>query len=132
MAPNTNVAYSSRTFNAPVEAYVRSYVEPHTPVAAASLSAGDSTDAAQTNGVNAGGDELPTPAAGASAILPSPAPIAMSSALDGDTQLPLGEGTLTQNWGLPIVVVCTKVSDIARGRTTSESLMPTLSRLLRV
>lgn len=85
-----------------MEIYIRSYSEPQSsiPVSTLSLSGND----ASTPKI----EELPTPSNNnSSSIIPI-----NHDTLDGltDDVLPLGEGTLTSNWGVGIVVVCTKVS----------------------
>ncbi|PWN49968.1 DLIC-domain-containing protein [Violaceomyces palustris] len=76
-----------------LEAYIRSYIEPQ---AAESSRSGDPIEGEMTTTI------LPATITG------------LSSALEGDEQSPLAEGMLTDNWGVPIVVTCTKADTIAK------------------
>lgn len=80
-----------------MELYIRSYTDPQVSVPMASLSLSN----IEKNKI----EEIPTPSNNTSAVLPM-----AHSALEGEEALPLGEGILTNNWGVGIVVVCTKVS----------------------
>ncbi|EPQ30041.1 uncharacterized protein PFL1_02158 [Pseudozyma flocculosa PF-1] len=76
-----------------LEAYLRHYVEPQ-----------PSGDASTTNGIEG---------IGTTTILPPPSSM-LSAALQDDEVLPLTDGMLTENWGVPIVVTCTKADLIAK------------------
>ncbi|CDR87260.1 related to dynein light-intermediate chain [Sporisorium scitamineum] len=83
-----------------LEAYIRAYVEP-------SQKSTESSD--QPNGSTTA--QQPAP----SSLDAFPAPITtVSVQLDGADANPLAEGTLTDNIGIPIVVVCTKADAISR------------------
>ncbi|SNX85946.1 related to dynein light-intermediate chain [Melanopsichium pennsylvanicum] len=86
-----------------LEAYIRAYVEPSQRI----------PDAGQTDGTRQpnGSASEPSPS-GTHAF---PAPITnVSVQLDGQESNPLADGTLTDNIGIPIVVVCTKADAIPR------------------
>ncbi|KAJ1022459.1 hypothetical protein NDA16_003448 [Ustilago loliicola] len=91
-----------------LETYIRAYVEPAQKAAAPeSSSAAQSTSqahgsSAQPSSTDAGADSLPAPIT------------TVSVQLDGEDANPLAEGTLTDNLGIPIVVVCTKADAISR------------------
>lgn len=76
-----------------MQAYIRTYAEPSAPV-------GTTTGTGSANDQDVGNT---------SAI------VAVSNpTLDGEDDLPLPEGCLTHNFGVPLVVVCTKADTIPR------------------
>lgn len=94
-ADNTAGVYD---FHSPVEKYVRSY-EP--PPAATSTTPGVGSNAQGANGTNGSTTQAP-------AIVPVSAPSSLQAG--AHDALPLDEGVLTDNLGVNIVVVLTKVS----------------------
>ncbi|SPO27657.1 related to dynein light-intermediate chain [Ustilago trichophora] len=86
-----------------LEAYIRAYVEP--------LQKSTETTAPTDQANGASTAELPS-SSGSDTF---PAPItAVSVQLEGAEANPLADGTLTDNLGIPIVVVCTKADAISR------------------
>ncbi|KAN0060831.1 hypothetical protein ACQY0O_007490 [Thecaphora frezii] len=97
-----------------LESYIRHYVEPQPANAAA--------------GVNGGVDDL-----GAGTILPPPSTL-LSAALEEDDPSPLTDGMLTENWGVPIVVTCTKadlIPKLEREKDFKEEQFDYLQQVLR-
>lgn len=90
-----------------LEAYIRTYAEPMQKATQSSTALGVD----QAKGAATATHEASTPSS-ADAF---PAPLtSVSALLDGADANPLSEGTLTDNLGIPIVVVCTKADAIAR------------------
>ena len=89
-----------------LEAYIRAYVEPsHKPTDSSATTAALN----QTNGSS------PAEQPASTNLDAFPAPITtVSVQLDGAEANPLADGTLTDNIGIPIVVVCTKADAISR------------------
>lgn len=88
-----------------LEAYIRAYVEPPHKLA----ESGAAVASEQLNGSST----AVQPRTGQTDTFPAPM-TNVSVQLDGTDANPLAEGTLTDNFGIPIVVVCTKADAISR------------------
>ncbi|KAK0533974.1 hypothetical protein OC835_002836 [Tilletia horrida] len=107
-----------------LEAFLRTYVEPGSNVLALSA---DSTNAADGT---AGIDTVSAAADGSTITVPA----ASSLAYDKEAQLPLGDGILTNNYGVPIIVVCTKadlMGKLERDRDFKEEQFDYIQQVLR-
>ena len=89
-----------------LEAYIRAYTEPSQKAVESSSTAAPTN---QTNGTAA----AEQPSSNSSDAFPAPI-TTVSVQLDGADANPLADGTLTENLGIPIVVVCTKADAISR------------------
>lgn len=79
-----------------VEASIRAYSDAAGPIGAAALSGND-------------GDEV-----GETSVASAIVPVANPAANDGEERAPLADGCLTHNFGVPLVVVCTKADTIGQ------------------
>lgn len=99
-----------------LEASIRAYADPSGPAGAAMEAGGDDDDVGNTST--------------ASAILAVTNPAAMG----GDEVSPLPEGCLSHNFGVPLVIVCTKADTIAqleRERNFKEEQFDYIQQVLR-
>ncbi|KAL9940758.1 hypothetical protein V8E36_000246 [Tilletia maclaganii] len=106
-----------------LESFLRAYVEPGTNVLA--LSAESTSAADGTTGVDPA-----APTDGNTITVPA----ASSLAYDREAQLPLGDGILTNNYGVPIIVVCTKadlMAKLERDRDFKEEQFDYIQQVLR-
>ncbi|CAD6980702.1 unnamed protein product [Tilletia controversa] len=101
-----------------LEAFLRAYVEPGANVLALSA---DPTSAADPALATSDGETITVPAVS-------------SLTFDREAQLPLGDGILTNNYGVPIIVVCTKADlmvKLERDRDFKEEQFDYIQQLLR-
>jgi dynein light intermediate chain 1 len=99
-----------------LEASIRAYNDIAGPVGTAALSSDDEDEVGE-NSV-------------ASAIVP----VANPAAVDGEESAPLPEGCLTHNYGVPLVVVCTKadtIGQLERDRNFKEEKFDYVQQVLR-
>ncbi|KAE8267926.1 hypothetical protein A4X09_0g4418 [Tilletia walkeri] len=107
-----------------LEAFLRAYIEPGTNVLA--LSADSTSVADGMTGMD--------PALASSDGPTINVPAASSLAFDREAQLPLGDGILNSNFGVPIIVVCTKadlMAKLERDRDFKEEQFDYIQQVLR-
>ncbi|KAK0548636.1 hypothetical protein OC846_004395, partial [Tilletia horrida] len=108
------------------EAFLRAYSEPGTNVLALPANSNTAADGA------IGLDAAAAVAAADDDTITVPA--ASSLAYDKDAQLPLGDGVLTNNYGVPLIVVCTKadlMGKLERDRDFKEEQFDYIQQVLR-